>query len=891
MHKHLPFHRIQKWGGKYFEKTSLKALGFRLQLGHPADGRCLLPERAHNDSFVVIDADGIHEIALDYCGCAQSIPKVTQLLRARLFPSTNTYPQTAATFRVLETFQMLSFTSKISGFEFYRALSQRTDNTGTETPPERYHAFMHMAREWRHVHLLKRFAHGHSSSGARGTQEGECAVVCPACPMPGVNLPENWKLHPQSDQWLYSLFIGIDANFQLKRMNVSDDHRDPGLNHGYAYLVEDSKYQAYLRQFGETMQDEKSSCHNHDAIKSANIRGGRGTAASGLGTVECSRHDMKRPTSVGDLQKGERYVNMDYFFLSSLRWNTLSRIVISYDIACQWSKKLVQRCSVYPDNPISNSQELDLLFVVPKFHLPAHVAICQIDYSFNLLPWVGRTDGEAPERGWSAANAVASSTSEMGPGNRRDTLDDMFGDYNWRKIMVIGVYFLRKAEEAMTARQEHVDAFIEFDVALPEESAVEWTKMCLAWEADQTKPNPFESKSKVLSDTEVRLQLAQDDQEDLAKDRVTSHFDITPGFFIYQGLEIEAQQQRLTLETAELGAHSTALQRAKVLERSNALRRRIEAWIQVQHFYVPGVALIRARLEANGGGKPVAVQDIDLFLPSQTHETVTYSLLFLRLEWQLRYAHAHTVLNDLRGQLLMRSMMYKSKERHSRGQRQQTRSTKLLGNVSAKINNTAERYRHIRTALVSLATPLVEVSWERELCVLQDSDLLGLTSLDDDGPEGRKKLKWIWTVQGTGANADASGADALRVEWCKARARAHRWQEECLLLQEEMRRVIATFKFQARWWHRIAQDSEQEALTSQQTIASLVELELKAGEIVREGKVAYAYRQAAIRKQIWRYCEDMWKGVSERLRAMEGINAQVLVEHRPVVPDVVSNTT
>jgi hypothetical protein len=38
------------------------------------------------------------------------------------------------------------------------------------------------------------------------------------------------------------------------------------------------------------------------------MRGGKGTDASGMGTIECSRHDMKRANAVGDLQKGERYV-------------------------------------------------------------------------------------------------------------------------------------------------------------------------------------------------------------------------------------------------------------------------------------------------------------------------------------------------------------------------------------------------------------------------------------------------------------------------------------------------------------------------------------------------------------------------------------------------------
>lgn len=50
-----------------------------------------------------------------------------------------------------------------------------------------------MIREWRHIRLLKRSGRGHDPSGSKGTKEGECAVLCPACPIPGINLPLNWK--------------------------------------------------------------------------------------------------------------------------------------------------------------------------------------------------------------------------------------------------------------------------------------------------------------------------------------------------------------------------------------------------------------------------------------------------------------------------------------------------------------------------------------------------------------------------------------------------------------------------------------------------------------------------------------------------------------------------
>lgn len=126
---------LQKWNGTHFEKTTLKHLGLQIQLGHPSNDKCPLPEPASKGNFVIIAADGIHQVNLNYCGCQNSISKHIQLLRARLFPSTVVDPRTAATFNLLETFQMLNFTSKISAFEYYQSLARRTDNTGVLNLP------------------------------------------------------------------------------------------------------------------------------------------------------------------------------------------------------------------------------------------------------------------------------------------------------------------------------------------------------------------------------------------------------------------------------------------------------------------------------------------------------------------------------------------------------------------------------------------------------------------------------------------------------------------------------------------------------------------------------------------------------------------------------------
>lgn len=102
------------WNGTFFELTSLKALGLRIQLGHPTGQCCINPTRvAADDNFVVIDCNGIHEIELDFCGCETAQTRVKQLLRTRLFPATTRDPRTAATFNVLEQFHLLSFESKL----------------------------------------------------------------------------------------------------------------------------------------------------------------------------------------------------------------------------------------------------------------------------------------------------------------------------------------------------------------------------------------------------------------------------------------------------------------------------------------------------------------------------------------------------------------------------------------------------------------------------------------------------------------------------------------------------------------------------------------------------------------------------------------------------------
>ena len=144
-----------------------------------------------------------------------------------------------------------------------------------------------------------------------------------------------------------------------------------------------------------------------------------------------------------------------------------------YDIACQWHKALYQWMDKMPTPLQLNLRDRNLTFLVPKFHLPAHIPSCQWSFSFNWSKGVRRTDGEEPEWGWANLNPAASSTKDMGPGHCHDTLDDYFGDWNWKKLiglgllpfslsiecfspaLLLGPSILRKIKEAVPKGNDH----------------------------------------------------------------------------------------------------------------------------------------------------------------------------------------------------------------------------------------------------------------------------------------------------------------------------------------------------------------------------------------------------------------------------------------------------
>jgi len=81
---------------------------------------------------------------------------------------------------------------------------------------------------------------------------------------------------------------------------------------------------------------------------------------------------------------------------------------------------------------------IDLIPVVGKFHLAAHVPRCFSRFSLNFVQGAGQLDGEILETLWSEFNKVSASAHSMSKAHRAEVYDDHMRDSNWKKIVCMG---------------------------------------------------------------------------------------------------------------------------------------------------------------------------------------------------------------------------------------------------------------------------------------------------------------------------------------------------------------------------------------------------------------------------------------------------------------------
>jgi hypothetical protein len=153
---------------------------------------------------------------------------------------------------------------------------------------------------------------------------------------------------------------------------------------------------------------------------------------TGVVCIACARHGCYAPNSLVNLSSGEQQKNVDFAFLAALRTtNTkdIERVLLLYDIACQYSVHLLERI----EDDLPEGIEIDC--GIGMFHVHGHQEECFYRFAPSFIPGAGNVAGEILETLWSELNQISSSTRTMTLASRAETLEDHTSDSNFKKTI------------------------------------------------------------------------------------------------------------------------------------------------------------------------------------------------------------------------------------------------------------------------------------------------------------------------------------------------------------------------------------------------------------------------------------------------------------------------
>ncbi|KAN0131064.1 hypothetical protein V8E53_011197 [Lactarius tabidus] len=460
-HKCTPFHRLARWTGTHFTPISLHSLGFVVFLGHHGDPCPLTVEAcAHvhplsnqslksrhlnrssrtmpyhleetqsgNPLLTAVHQSGIFALEVLYCICPNAVETHEQLFNAGLFPSSFKQIETVFTFTVLDDFLADNLECKTTAQQYYSKLQSITNRMFPDSVPNLYKQLLRASRQWRDIWNRMNSGFGHEGGLS---EDGTMAIFCPACPQPGVNLPDDWRTRYTPTQ-LIRTFI-MDGNFSAEHMKCRSGEQDTPLSSGMAFMTSPDPYIKHLNSGKEITQ--VSTCNTYKAIELANSSRPH-LDVTGIGATACC-HGFFVPTSVVDFQKGERQINMDYSLCKALSYNmeSIPVALVMYDIMCQYKVHLKERVERSPELSIPDS--LELRTGIGLFHIHGHQDSCLPRFSPSYIPGAKQVDGEIIETLWAPLNNISRSIRGMSLPHCQEVLDAHMNHSNWKKMVRIG---------------------------------------------------------------------------------------------------------------------------------------------------------------------------------------------------------------------------------------------------------------------------------------------------------------------------------------------------------------------------------------------------------------------------------------------------------------------
>ncbi|KAH9012749.1 hypothetical protein EDB84DRAFT_1278521 [Lactarius hengduanensis] len=878
-HMRSPFHRISRWTGSHFAPISLMLLGFKLcfdplpssyapeymegisdtlfdpsgDILDPSDGytRRTRTAKSGNPLITIINQTGVFDMDVLFCICPNAGANDEQLLQAGLFPSTFKRIETAFTFSVLDDFLADNLECKTTAQQYYSKLQSITNRMFPHHVPNLYKQLLRASRQWRDLQnrIQSGLGHQHDRNSAN---DGSMAIFCPACPQPGINLPDDWKTryHDQPNQ-LIRTFI-MDGNFSAEHMRCRTGETDVPLSAGMAFMANPNSFKAHLHSGKESVQT--STCNTYRAIEQANSSRPH-LDVTGIGATACC-HGFFVPTSVVDFQKGERQINMDYSLCKALSYNMedIPVALVMYDIMCQYGVHFQERVERSPELSLSSS--LQLRTGIGLFHIHGHQDSCLPRFSPSYIPGAKQVDGEIIETLWAPLNNVSRSIRGMSLAHRQEVLDAHMNHSNWKKMVRIVPSLLKRWRRMETG----IDLSAEILDNLNKRFKAKTKRWLKAEKHAQSKrhedPTAMDIYDTVTSKAPSRAEIQQELISEESGD-ITTHGQTS---WIACGIKIQELQLAIRYQLRAHGLKITTEEAQVIENKRSRLQKLIDMFEhQADSFLLHEPLADNSPISPLGDYKeydhvddlgssedtdddhsvhalhhptPQALdgsgmdginpEEFPVLLPSSLgwEWCVRHRVQSLaKKEVKLRCAQANESIHRIRLALGFKSALFRTQVRPANSQQTKTRAWNAVHIVDTNVNEHARIYSLARDAYrkIRRASSIVQ-----DLPKLHLKDLRVATLVLGSQQTGQRneQQSWIWgfgrTIEDDGTWMD----DFERVHWLRARAQFERWSEEQHSIHNEAKWIPAYFHAKAETWKKLMITATQDSLKGHQAYAS-----------------------------------------------------------------------
>ncbi|KAI0738383.1 hypothetical protein C8Q80DRAFT_1262908 [Daedaleopsis nitida] len=862
-HSSHPLHRIEFWEGSFYRAAWLRQVGVQIHCGHggspcPSLIRNMASSEDWEDtedisvqvsdlpwigsdargppdttgavysndrSVVVIDTGGIHELSFTFCDCLGAVlasRQDLQLLDLGFYPATRQRPRTVFTFRVLDDFLLTQKECNASARNYYNKLRRITNSALPHMVPDRYRELLRVSRQWRVQKMHKRagFAHHNNSPGP-----GDLALRCPACPHPGINIPDNWKDDPE--QWKYSRAVVLDGNFSARHRPMKNPEEDVRLADGLAFTVGQVGFRTHLNTGKEFREDP--TCQEHRATLAATSNHGK-YDATGIGAAACSRHGFFQPHACVDFQQGERQINMDYIVNWILAFlNGLQTLLLLYDIMCQYFTHFHRRFK--ESSSLSIPSGTTFLRGIGQFHVHGHLPRCFPRFSLNFIKGAGVQDGEVIETLWSKLNGIANSARGMGAAHRHELIDDCMNDSNWAKLVKIVPATTMKWRRVFKQLPLAASSHAALSAAADPTDIAQWTADAAA--ADEARGHDVEAmdiydvhKKPLPTQKEIHMDLVE---EELREEDLGSSGEAT---WLSAGLRLEKRKLSIAHAAQRLRTDASESERLDLRKQRERLARAIVTFHNTAKTHLslqslPDSLLPAEDLVGSGGewddvSDPSAAQPSeDGFLRPEEQAIALPSTLGIQYlvhrgradlalkERKLREGQMNDSLQAIRTGIGYKSLLYRTKIRKANSTKSKLRSFDEVHVADETVRRHVRIYSQSRRAMERLFIPGDPAEDAEKARILSrykpivKKDLhASTTALEAFTPGLRMKSEaWFWALEDSSNGAGGTWLKGFRrMLWLRSFARAERWKEEKVWVLFEMDCIIRFFQHRAAEW-------------------------------------------------------------------------------------------